>query len=66
MFLEYKPGYPYPHSLASTLIETAHHQLFFKDNLPKLTDFGGMKNSDMLVKYLDHLVFSALDAFKKK
>ena len=66
IFLEYKPGYPFPHSLASTLIETAHHQLFFKDNLPKLTDFGGMKNSDMLVKYLDHLVFSALDAFKKK
>ena len=61
IFLEYKPAYKYPHSLASTLIETAHHQLYFKDHLPRLTDFGG-KNSNELQAYLSHLVYSALNA----
>lgn len=61
IFEEYKPGYPYPHSLASTLIETAHHQYYFKDNLPRLTDFGGQKGPASLLQFLEHLVFSALD-----
>ncbi len=60
IFLEFNPGYAYPHSLASTLIETAHHQLYFKDHLPRLTDFGGATDSKQLIKYLNHLVFSAL------
>ena len=63
-FLAYKPGYPYPHSLASTLIETAYHQSYFKEHLPRLTDFGGSKDMKELIVYLQHLVFSALDAFK--
>ena len=63
IFLEYKPGFAYPHSLASTLIETAHHQLYFKDNLPRLTDFGGAKDASALVAFLQHLAFSALDNF---
>ncbi len=66
VFLDYKPGYPYPHSLSSTLIETAHHQMYFKDHLPRLTDFGGDKDATNLIKYLNHLVFSSLDAFRKK
>ncbi len=66
IFEIYKPGYPYPHSLASTLIETAHHQLFFKDNLPRLTDFGGSKDALPLLQFLEHLVFSALDAMLVK
>lgn len=61
IFEDYQPDYPYPHSLASTLIETAHHQLFFKDHLPRLTDFGGSKDSQPLLLFLDHLVFCALD-----
>ncbi len=61
IFLEYKPGYPFPHSLASTLIETAHHQIYFKDHLPRLTDFGGVGNNEPVVAFLDHLVFSLLD-----
>ncbi len=63
MFLEYKPDYPYPHSLASTLIETAHHQLYFKDHLPRLTDFGGAEDTKELVAYIKHLIFSALDSY---
>jgi AcrR family transcriptional regulator len=65
-FLDYAPGYTYPHSLASTLIETAHRQIYFKDHLPRLTDFGNVKDTNMLVNYLSHLVYSALDATKKK
>ena len=63
IFLAYKPGYPYPHSLASTLIETAHHQFYFKDNLPRLTDFGGSKDVTMLLAFLEHVIFSALNGW---
>lgn len=65
IFLDYKPAYPFPHSLASTLIETAHHQMYFKDHLPRLTDFGSQKDVGNLVQYLNHLVFSALNGYDK-
>ena len=61
IFLEYRKGYKYPHSLASTLIETAHHQIYFKDHLPRLTDFGGAAGNKQVAAYLEHLVYSALD-----
>jgi hypothetical protein len=60
IFLEYNPSYPYPHSLASTLIETAHHQLYFKDHLPSLTDFGHQLDKSYVIKYLNTLIFNAL------
>jgi hypothetical protein len=60
IFLEYNPTYPYPHSLASTLMETAHHQIFFMNNLPRMTDFSGVKDTIQLKKYLLHIVFSVL------
>lgn len=66
IFLEYKPGFQFPHSLATTLIETAHQQMYFKDNLPRLTDFGNSKDMAMVVKYLCHLVYSSLDSTVKK
>ncbi len=66
IFLEYKPGYPYPHSLASTLIETAHRQIYFRDHLPRLTDFGNGKDTNSVVTYLSHMIYSMLDATKKK
>lgn len=65
IFLEYRPGYPYPHSLASSLIVAAHHQIYFKANLPRLTDFGGKKDSKQLTKFLNHIIFSALDGYSK-
>lgn len=61
IFLEYREEYKYPHSLASTLIETAHHQIYFKDHLPRLTDFGGAAGNKQVAAYLEHLVYSALD-----
>lgn len=38
VILEINPEYRYAHALASTAIETAHHQIFFNDHLPRLTD----------------------------
>ena len=59
--LEYRKEYNYPHSLASTLIETAHHQIYFKDHLPRLTDFGGAAGNKRVAAYLEHLVYNTLD-----
>lgn len=65
VFLVYRPTFPFAHSLASTLIETAHHQMFFKDHLPRLTDFGGSKDNKQLAVFLHHVTFSSLDGFAK-
>ena len=56
----YAPKYKFPHSLSSTLIETAHLQCFFMNNLPSLTDFGKEKNTAILQKFLEELVFASI------
>lgn len=38
IILEIQKDYKYPHMLVSTIIEGAHHQRFFAEHLPKLTD----------------------------
>lgn len=58
---EYNPAYKYPNSLSSTIIETAHQQAFFSENLPRLTDVNPKTRSnyaniflyDLLVKVLE-------------
>lgn len=60
IILECNPKYKYPHSLASTIIEMAHLQNFFMNNLPSLTDFSKNKNEDQIVDYLNELVFSSI------
>ena len=67
VILAYRPDYPYAHSKASSLIETAHYQTFFMQNLPSLTDFGsGITNeaeaTNKLLEFMRHLLFSSLDA----
>ena len=67
IILEYRPNYPYARSRASSLIETAHYQSFFMQNLPSLTDFGagtgdGTAKEDRLLGFLRHLLFSSLEA----
>jgi AcrR family transcriptional regulator len=52
--------YKYPKSLASTIIEMAHFQNFFMNNLPSLTDFGTTKEDKDVVSFLNDLVFSSL------
>lgn len=54
------PKYKYPKSLASTIIEMAHFQNFFMNNLPALTDFGKTKEEKKIVSFLNDLVFSSL------
>lgn len=52
--------YKYPKSLASTIIEMAHFQNFFMNNLPSLTDFGKTGEETEIVSFLNDLVFSSL------
>ncbi len=66
IILEFRPDYPYARSRASSLIETAHYQTFFQENLPSLTDFGNHAANQPgdergLLSFLRHLLFSSLE-----
>lgn len=60
IIIEYNSHYKHPRSLASTIIEMAHLQVFFMHNLPSLTDFGDSKNEQLVVEYIEDLVFSSI------
>ena len=60
IILECSPKYKYPRSLASTIIEMAHFQNFFMNNLPSLTDFGKSKEESEIIAFLNDLVFTSL------
>ncbi len=60
IILECGPKYKYPKSLASTIIEMAHFQNFFMNNLPSLTDFGKTKEESEIISFLNDLVFTSL------
>ncbi len=60
IILDCRPKYKYPKSLASTIIEMAHFQNFFMNNLPSLTDFGKTKEETEIISFLNDLVFSSL------
>jgi AcrR family transcriptional regulator len=60
LFVVYNNQYPYPRSLAGTVLEMAHLQSFFMMHLPRLTDFSGDRRVENIVAYLEHLVFSAI------
>jgi AcrR family transcriptional regulator len=60
IILECNPAYAYPKSLASTIIEMAHFQNFFMNNLPSLTDFGQDKDGNRLIGFLEDLVFTSI------
>lgn len=62
IFLEINPKYKYARSLTSTVLEMAHYQYFFMHNLPKLTDFGQVKDEKEIINFLRHLIISALTA----
>ena len=50
------PTYAFPHSLSSTLVETAHSQLFFSMHLPRLTDANGENQVRFVESFLKDLV----------
>jgi len=60
IILACNPDYPYPKSLASTIIEMAHLQNFFMKNLPSLTDFGNNKDEADIVLFLEDLVLCSI------
>ena len=60
IILECSPKYKYPKSLSTTIIEMAHFQNFFMNNLPSLTDFGKDKDESKIVSFLEDLVFSSI------
>ncbi|MBU6339893.1 MAG: TetR/AcrR family transcriptional regulator [Bacteroidetes bacterium] len=62
LFIEYNPSYPYPRSLASTLMEMAHLQTYFMHHLPRLTDFHADQQVDNVKSFMQALVFSSLNS----
>ena len=50
------PDYPYPKSLANTVLETAHHQHFLRDHFKSITENAHVAPTN----YLTHLVTKAL------
>ena len=61
IILECNLEYKYPRSLASTIVEMAHFQNFFMNNLPSLTDFGNTKEESEIISFLNDLVFAGLN-----
>ncbi len=56
----YNPKYKYPHSLATSIIEMAHSQKFFMQNLPSLTDFTNAKSNRTVNSFLEDMTFAAI------
>lgn len=54
IIMEINPEYKYPHMLVSTIIEGAHHQRFFANHLPRLTDV--IDGEDAVVTFYTKLV----------
>lgn len=57
----YRPTYPYPRSLSSTLIETSHAQQYFVNYLPRLTDISSVQQKDFTTHFLSDMLFKVLD-----
>jgi AcrR family transcriptional regulator len=55
---EINPEFEYPHMLISTVIEGAHHQRFFAEHLPRLTDV--VDGADAVTDFYINLVFNAI------
>ena len=56
--LEIDTKYPFPHMLVSTVIEGAHHQRFFAEHLPRLTNIH--KEGDSISEFFIQLVKNEL------
>lgn len=61
IILECNSTYPFPKSLASTIVEIAHFQNFFMHNLSSLTDFSKKNKEKEISLFLEDLIFSSLN-----
>ena len=62
ILLEINPDFPYAHSLTSTVLETAHQQVFFAEHLPTLSSFKkeDTLQTQKLTDFLELLVFCSI------
>jgi AcrR family transcriptional regulator len=60
MVLELNPKFEFPHMLISTVIEGAHHQRYFAEHLPSLTNVAVNKDKDNISDFYIQLVFKVL------
>jgi hypothetical protein len=58
IILEIEPDFKFPHMLISTVIEGAHHQKYFSEHLPSLTD--ALKGKNIITDFYQQLVFNFL------
>jgi len=58
IILEIEPNYNYPNMLVSTVIEGIHHQRYFAEHLPRLTD--KVKGEDSIIEFYKEMVFKVL------
>lgn len=59
MILRINADFQYPHTLVSTIIESAHHQKFFSDHIPSLTDVGG--NDKKIAAFFTEMTFKTIE-----
>ncbi|OJJ17450.1 TetR family transcriptional regulator [marine bacterium AO1-C] len=61
MIKSYNADYPYAHALTSTMLESAHQQIFFSQHLPSLTELKVTDTeTDEIIKYLEQLIFKQI------
>lgn len=60
MMLELNPTFVYPNALASMLLEAAHHQIYYAEHLPNLTNLKSNQKMKSLINFLECILFSAL------
>jgi AcrR family transcriptional regulator len=61
---EINPKYPFPHSLAGTVMLSANHQLYYADHLPSLTDVkkDSKRKYAQLIEFFEGLVIQTISA----
>jgi AcrR family transcriptional regulator len=57
--LELNPKFEFPHMLISTIIEGAHHQRYFAEHLPSLTDID--RGKDNISDFYTQMVFKVIE-----
>lgn len=59
---EMNPAYPFPHTLVSTILLGATHQLYYAEHLPSLTDIKHQpkKQNQKLYEFLESLVLQSI------
>ncbi len=60
VLLEINPQYGFAHSLATSMLEIAHSQKFFQENLPSLTDFTINNKEAKMTEFIESLVFNSI------